>query len=506
MRRRLVIIGVLLIILAGSGAFLVLNRTLPGAAQDGGKLLVWIAPGEAPGEQPASSAGNLVLMNLDGTTEPVLAVPPGTRQVLLCGDAAEAPDKSQVAFYVGSDRGALYMMTGALPQLQVVKDSVNRMTCTGNGTFEFSPDSARFAYLDYPDNFNTQISSAARLNIHDSRTYATLASFDSVAAFDLTNSGAAFISFFKNDDGEATEVGISLWDGSSDREIASQAAEENCLYTTAGITSLADGRLAVVFGYRCRVGDGRSTWQFYTVDPANRSMTLLMSNVSPGRFVPYAQTSSIYASPDGSHVFFTVPDGVTAYTVSINKVKLAEMGVTPFIQNNAVMPQAGSQPYSNENHLPVVSPDGRLLAVVRNTANNEATLSVVDMSAPDLPPVEISAGERGNLVREMLFTPDSSKLVFVSGGDNSAVSILDTVTGTDSRVSRGRYRQGVISPDGTRLAIINMETISDREPPYVTLVLLDLAGGAETVLFKGAEIVENKVTNQQFAYPLSWRQ
>jgi hypothetical protein len=506
MRSRLTFIVVLLIVLVGGGFLVSRYLSSVAQAQDGsGKILVWIAPGEEAGDQPVSSSGSLMLMSLNGATEPVMDIPPNTEHVIPCGDKAEAPDRSQFAFFVGTDKGALYIMTGALPQLQVVKDSVSRMTCAGSGTFTWSPDNTRFAYLDYSDDYNTQTSVTARLMIHDSRNYSTLANYDNVAAFDLTNSGAAFISFFKNDRNEAKEVSVSLWDGSSDQEIAFQSAEENCMYISAGVTTLPDKRLAAMLGYRCTRGEGRTTWQFYTIDPANRSMTMLVSNTSPGRFVPYARTSVVYASPDGTHVFFTVPDGVTAYTASLNKLPLADMGAAPVIENNIVMPQAGSRPYADENHLPLLSPDGRLLAVVRNTANNQATLTVLDMSAPDLPPIEISAGERGNTVREMLFTPDSSKLVFVSGGDNSAVSILDTVSGTDSRLVRDMYGQGVLSPDGTRVVVVNHETISEREPAYVTLVMVNLTDGSETQLFAGAEIVDNKVTNQRFAYPLSWR-
>ena len=48
-------------------------------------------------------------------------------------------------------------------------------------------------------------------------------------------------------------------------------------------------------------------------------------------------------------------------------------------------------PYEQGNHSSLLSPDGRLLALVRNNADNEASVMMIDLSAPDLPPIEISA-------------------------------------------------------------------------------------------------------------------
>ncbi|MCU0511916.1 MAG: hypothetical protein MUE40_05020 [Anaerolineae bacterium] len=486
---------------------LLLSQGDPGLAQAGNdQLLLWIAPGVLPEDSSARSPGALVLMGLDGSQTPLLELPEGTEVAMPCGDDATAPDGTQFVFYVGGDTGTLYLMTRALPQLQVLAEGLSRMTCAGSGTFRFSADSSRLAYLDYPAGFNTDTTAIARLVITDTRTYVPLLELADVAAYDLTATGAVYLNLFRNDRGEPTEVAAGIWDGSTTREIAFQTAESGCLYTSAGVVALPDERQAALLGYRCTGGAGRTVWQFYLIDPANRSMTLVTSNVSPGRFVPYARTGMVYLAPSGSDVFFTVPDGVTAFTTSLNRVQMTAMGVTPVAQSgNLVMAQLNSRVCGTANHLPLLSPDRRLLAMVGSSANDEASLFVLDMATPELPPIVLPVGERGSEVRELLFSPDSNRLYFVAGGDASHLSVLDTITGLDNRLSRGQYLQGVLAPDATQMALVRYETLTEREPPYATLVLLDLNSGSETILFQGAVIVENRVTESRFVCPLAWR-
>jgi Tol biopolymer transport system component len=242
------------------------------------------------------------------------------------------------------------------------------------------------------------------------------------------------------------------------------------------------------------------------VDATNRSMTLLTSSPAEGRYVPVSRTNAMYVSPDGSTLVFAIPDGITAYTSALVKANLVEMGMSPVTEKFVVMPSVTARPYATENHLPVLSPNGSLLAVVRNDPNNLATLVVIDLANPGVPPIEIALNDRGEIVSELLFTPDSSILYYVQGGEaNRALYALDMLSGSESRVSRGRLAQGVLSPEGTKIALIRRELGGERQTPYITLIAQDIATGNETVLFTGGEIVDNKVVNQRFAYLLAWR-
>lgn len=470
----------------------------------GEKLLAWIAPGAEPGKQPANSPGNLVFVNGDGSQETVLEIPALTAHVTPCGDTPTSPDGKQFAFYVGSDKGTIYMMTGILPQLQVVHQDINAMTCTGMPTFLFSPDSARFAYLEYADGFNLEVSPTGRLYIRAANTYETLATLNAVAAFDIDNASAAVVTFFYNDDREAVEAEVSLWNGVANQPIASVTAESRCYYTSASVEMLPDGRLAAIMGHRCETGDGRTRWQFYMIDPNSRVMTLVMSDVSAGRYFAPAMTNQVFSTPGSGAVYFTIPDGLTNNTVSINSLLLADMGIAPVINGQVVMSIMSLKPYVRANHVALMSPDGNWLAMVQNDANNNARLTLLELAAPDLPPIEIALGERGAIVDELLFSPDSQHLFYITSGSGSALYRVDLRVGAEVRVKRGNYGHGVMSPQGTALALVAYETINERDT-YMKLVIYDLTSGIETELFAGAEIVDNKITNQHFIYPLAWR-
>ena len=80
------------------------------------------------------------------------------------------------------------------------------------------------------------------------------------------------------------------------------------------------------------------------------------------------------------------------------------------------------------------------------------------------------------------------------------------LTGTTERITRGRFGQGAISPDGDRVAIVNFGTLTDREPAYPTRTVLNLADGGTSVLYVGATLTSaNRVTNLHTLSVLSWR-
>ncbi len=472
----------------------------------GQKILAWIGDGQTPSTKPAANPGKLVFLTDSGTVEPVMDLPANITHTFPCGGtSATSPDGKYFAFYMGRDTGELYIMTGTQVPATRMSERINMMSCAGNGTFSFSPDSTRIAYLGYPDDYNTATSPTARLFVQETASGTELKNFDEAAAFAWYNTGVAYVTFFKSPRNEATEASISYWDGTRDREIVARSADEGCYFTTASLGALPDGRLTGVLSTRCEQAN-RTAWQLYTIDLENRSMTLAGEGKPGGRYFPFTRTNSLYLTPDGSSAFFTVPDGVTNETVGLNVGTLVAPGIKTLFPDHAIMPRISRMPYEGGNHSSVISPDGRLLALVRNDADNDASLMMIDLSAPDLPPIEISAGDRGNVISEVLFTPDNSKLIFVAGNDTSAVYMLDTITGANDRLNRGRYAQGVMSPDGTKVALINRETVSDRKPPYDTLVVLDLNEGFETTVFTGGQVVDGKVQNQQFIYPLAWRQ
>lgn len=484
---------------------------------DGDKILVWIAPAVAPGRQTASQGGQIAYLTSTGAVETIMALPNGTTRVTPCGPDATSPDGSIFAFLTtitngGVETGSIHLVRGTDSQVETLASNINPMMCYGSSPFEFAPDSTRYGYVEFAQIATNAASPTGILQIFNASDNAVLGRFDDVSDFDLSASGGAFVSFYKNAEQLATEVGIFVWDGANDREIATLRADENCYYASASITTLADGRLAALLAYHCR--SQGTQWQLYLVDPASRSSRLERSEPSAGGYFPFTDSNAIFASPDGLHLFFTVPDGISNQTVSIRTASLTDLAsVRTYIGRDALMPSMSDLPYDayppTANATARLSADGRYLAIVTKTPDLDATLNVIDFNAPNLPAISIRAGDRGDTISEMLFSADNSLLFYVAGGNegaNNSLFALNLATGIESRITRGRYAQGVLAPDSRQIAILQWESYAADKDPYLNLVVLDTFTTAETLLYEGGEVTaENTLINQSFAYPLSWR-
>lgn len=476
----------------------------PLAADAGDQLTVWVGAGPAPGQHSASQPGQIVLMDGMGVFEPIIDVPPQTTRVQPCGDASVSPDGQHFAFFIGLEVGKLYLKKGA--DAPAVVDEVSALACLGSGTFRYSPDSARMAYIDYEPGAEQSEFADGFLKVVSTADLSQQFSYENVVAFDIRNDLAAFVSFFTNNKNEADEAAVMIWNGTGTLEVATLTPTgENCKFTSASVAVLPDNKLLLVMGHRCTRGDTRTAWQLYLVDPSNRSATLAASDFQAGQYASFARTNTIFLSPDGARAYFGVADGITANTAGLKMVTLADLALTDLIDRQVVMAT-----YSGAaNAFPRVSPDGKWLALVVTSPNNENKLQLWNMADPSIAPITISAGSRGDTISSMAFTPNSSRLFLVAGGSSAANNSLIGVelsNGTDFRVSRGRFGPGLtISPSGAEIAILDWQVLEDpKEPPYANLVVIGVDSGQTATLFTGAKIVDGKVTNQQFAFPMRW--
>ena len=472
------------------------------------KLLVWIAEAQRPGKQSGAEPGQLVWIDSEGNFESFMELPPQTSQVMTCGQtAALSPDGESLAFYVGQDVGTLHILRDT-DSLFVVDTDFHAMGCVGIGTFEFFPDSSKFAYIDYAPNSLDGTYGEGTLRVYNSATFEQIRNFERVTSFDIEGDDLAYIRFFMNDSNEAVEAAIVMWDGETDREVATLFSETDCAFNSAGIKLLSTGKIVGVMGHRCDRGDSRTNWQYYLIDPENRTATQITQSPQPGRFFAFSRTNSVFASPDGSATYFTIPDGITNHTVTVAVADMTNMSINTVVPQNVVMPRFTNNPYAAENHPTIQSPDNVWLSMVQNTADDEATLSLYDLSQPGLPSIDVSAGERGDQIVEMAFTPDSQQVIYVAGGENGGDNSLwglDLATGNNFRIRRGQYGWGVLSPDGERIALMNWVPIENNLPPYATLVIVDIESSEETLLFQGGELVNDDLTAVRFALPIAWR-
>ncbi len=467
-------------------------------------LLVWVANGAAPGKQTASEPGQLAYINSSGVAETVLELPKGTSRVESCGDKATSPDGKLYAFYVGQDQGSLYVMRGSDKPTKI--SDVQALSCLGAGTFQYAPGSNRFGYISYEGDAAKSEFADGFLHIVNSSDFTELYTYENVTAFDLTDTGAAFVSFFTNDKNEADEAAVIWWNGTSQQEVATlKPSSEDCKFTSASIRVLPDGKLVLVLGHRCKKGDTSTNWQLYSVNPTDKSATLAASASQKGTFAAFARSNAIYLSPDGKQALFTVPDGLTANTVGLKRVNVGDLSIGDVVDKEIV-----TATYNGAaNAFPQVSPDGKWLAGVMSSPDGTNNVSIWSLSDPAVAPIVVSAGSKGDVVASMAFTPDGSRLLAILGGDNKANNSLVSIelsSGRDSRVARGHFSKGLaISADGTQAAVLDWQIPEDtKQQPYLNLLNINLSDGATTTIYTGADIVDGKVSNERFAYPMAW--
>lgn len=464
-------------------------------------LLAWVDSGTAPNNPTPQQPGQLVLMDRNSSVTPLLDVPAASGRVVPCG---LSPDGEVLVLYAGEADGALYLQTGR--DAPVKLDDVPALTCIGAGQARFSTDGSRLGYIAYDPGAAQNEFAAGFLRVVDVAAAERLADADKVTAFDMTADGAVYLSLFTNDQNEADEAAITAWNGSAKREVVTLTpTEPGCRFVSGQLATAPDDRFVTVMGQRCKGGDARTQWQVYLIDPAEGSATLAASDFQVGAFVPFARTNNIFFLRDGSRALFTVPDGVTAFTVGLKSANLADLTVSDVIARQVVMPNFSGAP----NAFPQFSPDGRWLAMIVTTPNNENTLNVIDLSDSTVAPITLPAGSRGDVLSAMAFTADSKHLLAVIGGtdsgDNSLFSV-DLTSGSSSRIARGRFGSALTVASNGLIAVPEWQIPDDpKQPAYLNTVVINSATNETATWFTGAEITDGKVTNARFAVPLAWR-
>ncbi len=476
------------------------------ASDSADEILVWLAPGRRPGEYDEGEPGQLVWLDQEGNSRVALTIPDGAQRVQPCGEYPLSPDGHLYAFYVGGDGGDLYLMRDETRPVAV--GSARALTCVGGGAFQYAPNSQRFGYIDYEVDAEKSEFADGLLTVRDVDELSEVFSAENVTAFNLVDSGAAYIQFFTNVNDQADEAAISWWDGSSSREIATLVPNEtDCRFTSASVAALPDSNLLAVLGHKCQRGDTRTSWQIYSISTADRSATLVATDFQGGVFASFSRTNVIWLEAQGNQAYFTVPEGLTAFTVGLKAMGLTDYAIRDVSAGPLVMPSYNAKDNASVRR----SPDGHWLAGIITSPDNDNALSIWNIADPSIPPITINAGSAGDVISSLEFTPDSQRAVVVIGGSqqaNNSLLLIDLVSGGSTRVARGRFDTGLIlSPDGSRAALLDWQQPDDPvQPLYLNLVTLDLNTNELQTRFVGADILSNgRVRNQRFAIPLLWR-
>jgi hypothetical protein len=465
-------------------------------------LLAWIGFGSAPGRHSSEMPGEVAFINVRGQVRSVLNLAAGTSRVTSCGERSTSPDGRYFAFYAGGDTGRLYLVRGKDAPVEIA--GVGAMACLGMGSFRYAPDSSRFGYINYAYDESSRFR-AGTFHVVNTSDHEQVASFEDAVAFDLANAGAVFVRLFADSQGETREAGVFHWTSGSPSEVTTLFAPSGCQFRNAQIAMSDEDSLVVLLGHNC-TGRG-SGWALYVVDVTGRSAALLLTGDARGSYFP-ARAETLLVSPDGTTAYFSVPDGLTLSTVNLHATSLADAQHAPPLAANVIMPRfVPNRPYDPAgNAPPAISSNGQWLAVTTNDANNNAAVHVIDLNSPNLPPITINAGGRSDTVSAQMFTADSQRLLFVAGGydsGNNSLFAVDLDLANDTRIMRGRYgQQVVVTMNGNAAALVNWEVNPQN---YQSLAVIDLVNSQSSVLFTGAGIVDNRVIDQRFIYPLAWR-
>lgn len=478
------------------------------AQQSQGRLLVWVGQGVSAEMRTGSTPSQVAYLNADGTLETLVELDGSFIGAAPCGDTATSPDNQHFMFYVNApggsvDAATLYQITGDSAPVQVATTTAR--TCAGSGTLQYSPNSTRFGFIDYPGNLRTEYT-LGTLQIFQVSNFENPVTESNVAAFHLVDNAAVWVNFFTNNQGEVNQAVITRLEGTARTEMMRLTPDVTCRFTSAQISPILEGQYAVVMGQRCQEVGG-TQWQFYLINPTADLATLIVSDTAGGPFAPAASTNLLLPALNNAQVWFTVPDGLIPRTTRVLLSDLHPLTeAQTVVQEGAVMPLYTASDFTvNENAVPVFSADRRYWAMVVSSNRDTPSIAVIDRQNPSSPPVTIAADNRQDSIPFVGFSPDNSRLYYVTGASASrggnVLYQANVTTGEKQVVSRGRYSTGVVTPNGVVLTAWD----ATARDPFTRLVSI-APDGTSTTLYEDYEAAaDGNITRQMFVYPMAWR-
>ncbi|MBZ0286573.1 MAG: hypothetical protein K8I30_03090, partial [Anaerolineae bacterium] len=190
-------------------------------------------------------------------------------------------------------------------------------------------------------------------------------------------------------------------------------------------------------------------------------------------------------------------------------VGVADMSLADVVERQVVMPTFSG----GANAFPQVSPDGKWLAAVVTSPNNQNVLNIYNLADPAVAPIVLEAGSAGDTISSFAFTNNSQRLIVVAGGDKSANNALigvDLATGNNFRISRGRFGSSLaVSPDGSQVAVLDWTIPEDpKEPAYTSTVIINIDNSEKAELYTGMVLgADGKIDKEKLTFiaPLVWK-
>jgi hypothetical protein len=481
---------------------------------DGDRLLVWTAPALAPQEQFADQVGDLAYIESDNSLNTIAPILQQSTFVEPCTMRALSPDGRHFAIYQGTAGGvvaSLYLMTdGASPVL--VDDSFNLLACRGgNGTFTYSEDSSRLAYIDYERTNQVDFADGI-FRLVDTTDLTEVYSQRQITAFTLDGDTIFYARFFTDTFNEADELAVVKYDLATgdEQEIATLFVEDDeiCRFLGAKLAFHAGSPYLSLIS-RCDNQDV-NVMSVYELKINGDDPTLLFTEETRVQFAPFSETNNLIFANDDSTLLYTLPDGVTNNTVGLYAYNLESGDKATIVPQNIIIPTFSG---TGDEATWRISRDGKWLGVVLNAPNFDARtgLRVISLDDPFAPQAAFDNRSQEDLLPFFTFNGENDKVIFIAGGsdgDDNSIYTLPVTGGEEAdRVVRGNFsRWAVSSPRLTSLAVMEYQIQEEavRGPNWLNTVIVDLDSGAKSTVFVGGEVVDNEVQNIQFAQPILW--
>lgn len=482
---------------------LIYTATIHAQDNDDNVIVAWLGEGSTPTN--LINRGHIVLM--DGQGAILRTLTPVTNNdifVNTCSEQPISPDGNHHAFFVGNNTtGNLYIIQSNAEAVAI--PNTHPYACLGMGSFVWKQDSQSFAYINYNNTDNIPYGELIIRPTDD--VTKTSYTFNNITSFDYQPDALSTVEVYRDTlriqhgtlENGLVEIGRIL------------TPSENCPFRSADVEQINANTLAVLTGYRC---SNINRWQVYLFDIPSRTSSQLFNTLTGQNtdgvttFSPQSPVNKLISTFDGKGFYMTYPDGVLGnYTVGIRPLELNSplRNTASEINFLMIMPR---MPVTNPSATPVLSPDGRYLAITQQTADVISTQFIYDLTALNKI-ASYGTTSRGETISTTAFTSDGQSLYMISGGingDSNTIVKIDIPAETTTEVTRGNFLSPIVlSPDGNHALVLQQEIGGVNNLPYVDLQRVNLTNGQKQVVFTGSDLgADGRFTRRQFAVPLFW--
>ncbi len=429
--------------------------------------------------------GQVEMLSTSGESEVLVDFPPGqfANEAKVCGQDAWTKDESGVAIYTGAAEGtlAIFPLGGGTP---LTLGKAHRMACAGPATFQFSPSRDWIGYISYRAESLDRDFPYGDLILLKAAEGAAVATFDWTTAFALYDDGALMLRFYPDGKGNATEADLDWWrTGGQQRNLTTlepvyppDKPDAECGFTSGAVAQV-DKNAYVLVGQKCETG--AANWRLLSIPLDGGAATEIASGVPGGGFFSGYFTTQLIPTADKSGFLVAVPSGLTRNTVQLGWVTFSGT-VTPVLEGHHIIADRFGEKLSEGRHM-LIAPDGKTLAFVTSTANQEQTLWLLDLSTVGGTPVAVE--EMGVNQRIFHYVWGANNTLYFAAGSVESSSLKSVKPGEAAqRIARGRFFRLAVSYNGDKIAAAewyaNPESVGDD---LFKLTLFDSKGNTGTL-------------------------